>query len=89
MKIEDYEFGAFLKSFQSAVLAGYRLNLEDNAKYPQKFGSHMIVTLDHPEPFSTDLINKMDNSPFIAQDTSQVEIAQVDTESKSKVSKRK
>lgn len=46
MLIEDYEFGAFLKSFQEAVLSGYRLNLDSNEYYPQKFGSHMRVLLE-------------------------------------------
>lgn len=45
LKIEEYEFGAFLQAFQDAVLNGYVLDLETNDHYPNKFGSMMEVTL--------------------------------------------
>lgn len=45
LKIEEYEFGAFLQAFQDAVLNGYVLDLETNDHYPNKFGSFMEVTL--------------------------------------------
>lgn len=45
LKIEEYEFGAFLQAFQDAVLQGYVLDLDSNEHYPQKWGSAMEVTL--------------------------------------------
>lgn len=45
LKIEEYEFGAFLQAFQDAVLQGYVLDLDSNEHYPQKWGSMMEVTL--------------------------------------------
>lgn len=45
LRIEEYEFGAFLQAFQDAVLNGYVLDLETNDHYPNKFGSFMEVTL--------------------------------------------
>lgn len=45
LKIEEYEFGAFLQAFQDAILQGYVLDLDSNEHYPQKWGSMMEVTL--------------------------------------------
>ncbi len=45
LKIEEYEFGAFLQAFQDAVLEGYVLDLDSSEHYPQKFGTMMEVTL--------------------------------------------
>lgn len=45
LRIEEYEFGAFLQAFQDAILNGYVLDLETNDHYPNKFGSFMEVTL--------------------------------------------
>lgn len=44
-RVEEYSFDAFLVEFQQAVLDGYRLDLTSNENFPQKFGSHMVVTL--------------------------------------------
>ena len=78
MIIEDYEFGAFLKAFQDAVLDGYRLNLEKNETYPQKFGSHMRVQLEANLPVNAPSI--LPTSVVIESDAAQ---------NNSKVSKRK
>lgn len=45
LKIEEYEFGAFLQAFQDAILEGYVLDLDSSENYPQKFGTMMEVTL--------------------------------------------
>lgn len=45
LKIEEYEFGAFLQAFQDAILEGYVLDLDSSEHYPQKFGTMMEVTL--------------------------------------------
>lgn len=45
LKIEEYEFGAFLQTFQDAILEGYVLDLDSSENYPQKFGTMMEVTL--------------------------------------------
>lgn len=78
MIIEDYEFGAFLKAFQDAVLDGYRLNLEKNETYPQKFGSHMRVQLEANLPTETGI------KAVKAQDTSEVEVQHTNEVPKSK-----
>ena len=44
-RIEEYSFAEFLNDFQKAVLDGYRLDLESNDNFPQKYGSHLTVTL--------------------------------------------
>lgn len=48
LKIEEYEIGAFLGAIQAAFDRGYRLDLETNEHYPQKFGSMLEVTLVMP-----------------------------------------
>lgn len=48
-QISEYSFHEFLQAFQDAVIEGYRLDLESNDHFPQKFGSHMEVTLVIPE----------------------------------------
>lgn len=45
LKIEEYEFGDFLREFQEAVQEGYVLDLQSNDRYPQKYGSYLSVTL--------------------------------------------
>lgn len=45
LKIEEYEFGAFLMEVQKAFEQGFVLDLETNEHYPQKFGNMMEVTL--------------------------------------------
>lgn len=49
LKISEYSFHEFLSTFQQAVIDGFRLDLESNERFPQKFGSHMEVTLVTPE----------------------------------------
>ena len=44
-RIEEYSFAEFLKYFEQAVLDGYRLDLASNDNFPQKYGSHLTVTL--------------------------------------------
>lgn len=46
--IEDYSFANFLLRFQEAVVDGYRLDLESNERFPQKFGDHLTVTVVQP-----------------------------------------
>ena len=51
--VEDYVFHEFLLRFQTAVQEGFVLDLDSNERFPQKFGSHLTVTLvkleDEPE----------------------------------------
>lgn len=44
-RIEEYSFAEFLNDFQTAILDGYRLDLASNDNFPQKYGSHLTVTL--------------------------------------------
>ena len=52
--LNEYSFADFLREFQEAVLEGYRLDLESNERFPQKFGSHLSAILVKPagEPVS-------------------------------------
>ena len=52
LMIEDYSFADFLLRFQEAVVNGYRLDLESNERFPQKFGDHLTVTVVQPLPLT-------------------------------------
>lgn len=54
LKISEYSFHEFLSTFQQAVIDGFRLDLDSNERFPQKFGSHMEVTLVTPEEVLTE-----------------------------------
>ena len=45
-RIEAYSIADFVKQIQEAVLEGYRINLEDNEKYPLQIGVGFYATLD-------------------------------------------
>jgi hypothetical protein len=45
-RIEAYAIDDFVKQIQEAVLQGYRLNLEDNEKYPLQIGVGFYCTMD-------------------------------------------
>lgn len=49
LKISEYSFHEFLSAFQRAVIDGFRLDLDSNERFPQKYGSHMEVTMVVPE----------------------------------------
>lgn len=49
LKISEYSFHEFLSAFQQAVIDGFRLDLDSNERFPQKYGSHMEVTMIVPE----------------------------------------
>jgi len=49
LKISEYSFHDFLSAFQQAVIDGFRLDLDSNERFPQKYGSHMEVTMVVPE----------------------------------------
>jgi hypothetical protein len=51
LKISEFSFHEFLSTFQEAVIDGYRLDLDSNERFPQKYGSHLEVTLVQPEKF--------------------------------------
>jgi hypothetical protein len=51
LKISEYSFHEFLSAFQEAVIDGFRLDLESNERFPQKYGSHLEVTLVQPLPY--------------------------------------
>lgn len=46
--IEAYSFHEFLQAFQEAVLQGYRVDVETNEHFPQKYGDYLsaIVVAD-------------------------------------------
>lgn len=44
-RIEAYSFHEFLQSYQEAVLEGFRLDIETNEHFPQKFGDYLAVVL--------------------------------------------
>lgn len=54
LKISEYSFHEFLSAFQQAVIDGFRLDLDSNERFPQKYGSHMEVTLVTPEAVLTE-----------------------------------
>lgn len=43
--IEQYSFHEFLVSFQEAVLEGYRVDIETNEHFPQKYGDYLSAVL--------------------------------------------
>lgn len=45
-RIEAYAIADFVKQIQEAVLDGFRLNLEDNEKYPLQIGVGFYCTMD-------------------------------------------
>lgn len=45
-RIEAYSIADFVKQIQEAVLEGYKINLEDNEKYPLQIGVGFYCTLD-------------------------------------------
>ena len=45
-RIEAYSIADFVKQIQDAVLEGYKINLEDNEKYPLQIGVGFYATLD-------------------------------------------
>lgn len=49
LNISEYSFHEFLQRFQTAVIEGYRLDLDSNERFPQSYGSHKEVTLVLPE----------------------------------------
>lgn len=51
LKISEFSFHEFLQAFQDAVIDGYRLDLESNERFPQKYGSHLEVTVVQPEAY--------------------------------------
>ena len=48
-RIEAYSISDFVTQIQEAVLEGWRLNLEDNEKYPLQIGVGFYATLDKVE----------------------------------------
>ena len=48
-RIEAYAIDDFVKQIQEAVLQGYRINLEDNEKYPLQIGVGFYCTMDKVE----------------------------------------
>lgn len=48
--IEAYSFHEFLQAFQEAVLQGYRVDVETNEHFPQKYGDYLsaVVVADKP-----------------------------------------
>lgn len=48
--IEAYSFHEFLQAFQEAVLQGYRVDIETNEHFPQKYGDYLsaVVVADKP-----------------------------------------
>ena len=45
-RIEAYAIDDFVKQIQEAALDGFRLNLEDNEKYPLQIGVGFYCTMD-------------------------------------------
>lgn len=45
VRIEEYSFAEFLQSFQTCVLDDYRLDVQTNDNFPQKFGDYMTAIL--------------------------------------------
>lgn len=45
-RIESYSIADFVKQIQEGILDGFRLNLEDNEKYPLQIGVGFYCTMD-------------------------------------------
>jgi hypothetical protein len=43
--IEEYSFADFLQSFQTCILDDYRLDVQTNDNFPQKYGDYMSAIL--------------------------------------------
>ena len=55
LKISEFSFHEFLTVFQQAVKDGYQLDLESNDRFPQRYGSHLEVTLVKAEEVVTEV----------------------------------
>lgn len=69
--LDEYNFADFLREFQEAVLEGYRLDLDSNERYPQKFGSHLSAILVKSEE-STAVIE-----PEVTKEEPEVKVQEV------------
>lgn len=52
-RIEAYSICDFAVQLQKAIIEGYRLNVEDNEKYPLQIGVGFYATLDKVEEDAT------------------------------------
>ena len=77
--INEYTFANFLEAFQNAVLEGYRLDLDSNRLYPQKFGSHLYVGLVKADEVEVPAETPVE-SPVVASQEAASEVAEVPTE---------
>ena len=48
--IEAYSFHEFLQAFQEAVLEGYRVDIETNEHFLQKYGDYLSAVVVQAEP---------------------------------------
>lgn len=68
-RIEAYAIADFVKQIQEAVLEGYRLNLEDNDKYPVQIGMGYYATLEFDNPVLESIpCDKEGKETFVATD---------------------
>ena len=77
--IEEYSFHEFLDKFQQAVLEGYRLDLESNERFPQRFGTLSTVILIKEETVEEKPSDK-DNSISIINQNKEQQTEVVSTE---------
>jgi hypothetical protein len=49
LAITEFTLHDFMDKFQAAILEGYRLNLNKNETFPQRFGALLEVILELPE----------------------------------------
>lgn len=59
-RIEAYDIATFALLVQESVLEGYKLNLEDNDKYPVQIGVGFYCTLE--KSYSLEKIDTLNNS---------------------------
>ena len=78
-RIEAYSIADFVTRIQEAVLEGYKINLEDNEKYPVQIGVGFYATLDKAQ--DTTLFNpnfeKEGNGVFVGSYMGEVEVIKV------------
>ena len=73
--LDEYNFADFLREFQEAVLEGYRLDLDSNERFPQKFGSHLSAILVKSEE-STAVIEPV-IEPEVTKEEPEVKVQEV------------
>lgn len=61
LAITEFTLHDFMDKFQAAILEGYRLNLNKNETFPQRFGALLEVILELPEEKTAEEMQQEDS----------------------------